>query len=183
MSEPGRMQTRNMEPGDRGLVENILGAVLAGEGRELSPELIGEIQSQPGGYRAKGGEVWVQEANGALIGSVALRVTEGRAGTVFEIRWIAMVPAWRGMGIGRLLAETAIDHARAHKARAVLVRVPSETAPAYALFESLGFTRADGKPTGGGDAPDTKSGNAPTGVPKRTDIPLLFVFPSATSGP
>lgn len=169
-----------MEPEDRGLVENILGAVLAGEGRELGPDLVGEIRSQPEGYRAKGGEIWVQEANGALIGTVALRVTEGRVGTVFEIRWLAMVPAWRGMGIGRLLAETAIHHARANQARAVLVRVPSETAPAYALFEDMGFTRADRKSTGAdsaGTGKDTRS------APAHPEIPMLFVFPSAPPAP
>lgn len=175
MTEANRMQTRRMETEDRGLVENVLGAVLAQDGRELTPDLVQEIRAQPEGYRAAGGEVWVQEANGALIGTAALRVTSGRAGTVHEIRWIAMVPAWRGMGIGRLLAETAIQHARDHQARAVLVRVPDGESPAHALFESMGFVRA--KPSSGEPEKATAS----------PDIPLLYVFPasgaSAASAP
>lgn len=161
-----------MEAGDRELVENVLGAVLAQDGRELTPELLQEIRTQPEGYRGNGGEVWVQEVNGALIGTVALRVTSGRAGTVHEIRWIAMVPAWRGMGIGRFLAETAIQHARDHQARAVLVRVPDEEAAAYALFESLGFTRAE----------PTVTPNRPDQTPL-SEVTLLFVFPPPSTPP
>ncbi|GGI99797.1 acetyltransferase [Neoroseomonas lacus] len=52
-------------------------------------------------------------------------------------------PVARGDGVGRALAEAALDHARASEITMVRLRAP---AVAFAFWEALGFVRLPGDP-------------------------------------
>ena len=52
---------------------------------------------------------------------------------------VGVVPSARGRGIGELLTRTLLDRARATGAREMVLEVIVENAPAFALYEKLGW--------------------------------------------
>lgn len=74
--------------------------------------------------------------NGELAGCVAFR---SKGETACEMKRLYIRPSYRGAGIGRRLAKTAIGHARQFGySQMVLDTLPSMT-EAQALYQSLGF--------------------------------------------
>ena len=59
-----------------------------------------------------------------------------------------VVPAKRGHGLGRALMNAAIDFARARGATYMDLNAAETDVAARALYESLGFSRTEGKPGG-----------------------------------
>ena len=95
-----------------------------------------EMRTLPGDYAPPPGCVFLALRRGQAVGCVALRRLEDRIG---EMKRLYVAPDHRGQGIGRTLAEEAIDEAR----RIGYERVRLDTAPgmegAAALYGSLGF--------------------------------------------
>jgi ribosomal protein S18 acetylase RimI-like enzyme len=58
-----------------------------------------------------------------------------------EIRRIYLLHRFQGSGIGRLLMQEIIDHARANMARRVLLGVYSRNETALGFYQRLGFAR------------------------------------------
>ena len=78
--------------------------------------------------------------NGECVGCVAVRI---RGATVCEMKRLYVRTQYRGMGYGRLLAESAIGRARQlGYSRMVLDTLPS-MAEAQLLYESLGFREVE----------------------------------------
>lgn len=86
---------------------------------------------------ARGGHILfaVDAANHAL-GTVALK-HEGEG--VYELTKMAVAPAARGRGVGRLLMDGALALYRSLDARELFLESSSKLAPALALYESVGF--------------------------------------------
>jgi ribosomal protein S18 acetylase RimI-like enzyme len=59
-----------------------------------------------------------------------------------------VVPELRGQGRGRVLMEAAIERARAEGASYMELNTGEDDVAARALYESLGFSRTEGKPDG-----------------------------------
>ena len=59
------------------------------------------------------------------------------------MRLLAVAPAGRGRGTGRALVEDAIERARGLHATAIAIHTTPWMAAALALYESLGFERAE----------------------------------------
>lgn len=58
-----------------------------------------------------------------------------------EVHALAIDPAWRRRGLGRLLLRSAVSLARIAGARAVLLEVRARNDAALRLYQSSGFTR------------------------------------------
>jgi ribosomal protein S18 acetylase RimI-like enzyme len=106
-----------------------------------------ELAELPQGYLA----LFLAEDDGVAAGCVGLReVDRGTA----EMKRLYVRSAWRGRGLGRALAQAAIDAARsAGYARIVLDSLPKMDA-ARALYRSLGFRETEpylAQPTPGAD--------------------------------
>ncbi len=84
-----------------------------------------------------GGEIFfaIDEA-GSVLGTVALRY-EGAG--VYELTKMAVAPVARGRGVGRLLAEAAIEEFRAVDGRHLYLETNDLLQPAIALYKSLSF--------------------------------------------
>lgn len=96
-----------------------------------------ELASLPAPYAAPGGYLLLARENGVATGIVGLKQLE--AGTA-EIKRLYVLPAARGSGLGRRLAERALDEARARSyARVRLDTHRPSMAAAVALYRSLGF--------------------------------------------
>ena len=77
------------------------------------------------------GRFWVAEDSGSIVGVAGLEVY----GAAALLRSVAVTPAWRGTGLGRLVTERALDDARS--AGASDVYLLTTTAEDY--FPRVGF--------------------------------------------
>lgn len=78
---------------------------------------------------------FVLEQEERILGYCNLRVLAGEG----EVQRIAVLPAWRGLGLGRELMEAMVDFARVQKASAITLEVRAGNAAARKLYESYGF--------------------------------------------
>jgi len=99
-----------------------------------------ELAELPGRYARPAGGLWLAFADSHLAGCVALRPIDARVG---EIKRLYVRSSFRGLGLGRTLAEQALEGA----ASAGYHRVCLDTLPsmgnAIALYRSLGFTEVE----------------------------------------
>jgi putative acetyltransferase len=96
-----------------------------------------EYLSDPEGHILQpGGEIFFAVESGRVIGTcAAIPQPDGS----FELAKLAVTPEAQGRGLGRLLATTVIDFAKAHGAGRVVLMSNSALVPALRLYESLGF--------------------------------------------
>ncbi|MFD5432742.1 GNAT family N-acetyltransferase [Kitasatospora sp. NPDC127067] len=87
-----------------------------------------------------GGDVLLarEPESGTVVGCVALLAYPD---AVFELAKMAVTPAARGRGIGRLLVAAAIDRARALGGARLFLGTNSKLATAVHLYEDAGFVR------------------------------------------
>jgi ribosomal protein S18 acetylase RimI-like enzyme len=99
-----------------------------------------ELASLPGDYAAPRGALLLVTVGGALAGCCALRPldTVDYAGAS-EMKRLYVRPAFRGLGLGRQLAEAILDNARQRGYDCVLLDTLSDMESARALYEDLGF--------------------------------------------
>ena len=74
---------------------------------------------------------WLAEHDGAVVGAAGVELYGASA----LLRSVAVEPAWRGSGLGRLLTERALDEARVSGAHDVYLL----TTTAEGYFPRLGF--------------------------------------------
>ena len=91
----------------------------------------------------------VAERDGILVGSVMLYPPAANAyGELAaavswpELRLLAVAPAARGLGVGRLLVEECIRRARASGARELGLHTSRTMQVAIGMYERMGFVRA-----------------------------------------
>ena len=97
-----------------------------------------EVLGNPEKYiLANGGHIlFAIDGAGHAIGTVALK-HEGDG--VYELTKMAVSPAARGRGVGRLLMEAALELYRTLGARELFLESSSKLGPALTLYESVGF--------------------------------------------
>jgi len=83
------------------------------------------------------GYVW--EDNGRIVGNVSLIPYNRRHKRVFLIANVATHPDYRRRGIGRLLTDAAMKHARDRRVEEIWLQVREDNPGAITLYEDLGF--------------------------------------------
>lgn len=106
------------------------------------PEEFPELAAPASYYAAKGGQLWVAEQDGEIIGSIALfpRSTPG----VFELGKMYVAIHLRGAGVARDLLARAFDQARAQQAKEIILFSDARFARGHAFYEKNGFVRLPG---------------------------------------
>ncbi len=96
-----------------------------------------ELASLPGAYAPPEGALWLATVDGALAGCVGFRPHEGDATSEMKRLWLR--PPYRKLGLGRRLAVTCIEAARAAGYRTICLDTLSFMDEARALYADLGF--------------------------------------------
>jgi GNAT superfamily N-acetyltransferase len=95
-----------------------------------------EVASLPGRYGSPGGQLLLGRVGGAPAGCVALRRLDLRR---CEMKRLYVRPEHRGAGLGRLLVEAAIEHARVLGYVEMLLDTLATMTGAHELYFRLGF--------------------------------------------
>jgi len=107
-------------------------------GFEPDAELDRDLDDPAGTYAA----LWIALAGGVVVGSIALRDLGDDA---YELKRMYLRSACRGSGVGKRLLATALDWARANRARVVRLDTTERMAAARHLYESVGFVQVPGE--------------------------------------
>ena len=133
-----QLSIRQATRADQEQVEMLVFGVLREFGLEPSPESTdADLKDIEGKYLATGGmfEV-VEQTDGLIVGSVGIYpIDEG----LCELRKMYLAPEVRGRGLGKLLLERALSHARNAGFRAVMLETASVLKGAVSLYTSYGF--------------------------------------------
>jgi len=99
-----------------------------------------ELASLPGDYAAPRGALLLAMIDGEVAGCCALRpIDNADYPNACEMKRLYVRKAFRGFGVGRQLAETALDAARQGGYACVLLDTLDEMEAARALYGDLGF--------------------------------------------
>lgn len=99
-----------------------------------------ELQDLPGDYAPPRGTLLLATIEGSLAGCCALRPLDAvDYPNAAEMKRLYVRKAFRGFGLGRLLAEATLDAARQGGYASVLLDTLSDMEAARALYDELGF--------------------------------------------
>jgi putative acetyltransferase len=99
-----------------------------------------ELATLPGEYAPPRGALLLALADGAVAGCVALRPLDSSDyPNAAEMKRLYVREAYRGLGLGRQLAEAALDAARQAGYATVLLDTLDDMESARALYDDLGF--------------------------------------------
>ena len=99
-----------------------------------------ELANLPGEYAQPRGALLLAWVDGRLAGCCALRPLDACDHVnAAEMKRLYVRPAFRGMGLGRLLTEAILDSARSAAYSCVLLDTLDDMEAARALYEDLGF--------------------------------------------
>ncbi|MEO8559907.1 MAG: GNAT family N-acetyltransferase, partial [Rhodospirillales bacterium] len=85
--------------------------------------------------------LFVADAENTIVGWCDIGGMAKPGTTHCGVLGMGLLPAWRGQGLGRKLAEAALAKATAIGLERVQLDVYADNAPAIALYEKLGFVR------------------------------------------
>lgn len=99
-----------------------------------------ELQKLPGDYAPPRGTLLLARIDGVIAGCCALRPLETADDpNAAEMKRLYVRPSFRGCGLGRQLAQRALDAARQNGYSCVLLDTLSDMETARALYAELGF--------------------------------------------
>ncbi|MFF3024807.1 GNAT family N-acetyltransferase [Gottfriedia sp. NPDC057948] len=92
---------------------------------------------------SNGGELWVAEVNGEIVGSIA--ITKANE-SVAQLRWFVLDEKYQGLGIGKKLIETALNFCKENQFEHVFLWTVSTLETARYLYKKYNFTLTEEKP-------------------------------------
>lgn len=99
-----------------------------------------ELDSLPGDYAPPLGALLLALVDGQIAGCGAMRpFVDAEQGNACEMKRLFVRPAFRGFGLGRLLAQALIDRATVAGHAAMLLDTLDDMESARGLYATLGF--------------------------------------------
>ena len=138
---------RDWQPGDRAIAAEVIRSVLTEYGLGWEPggadRDVLEIETY---YWQTGGEFWVIEQQGIVVGTAAYYPIQREPNAV-EIRKMYLVPAARGQGLGRWLLQELEAAIAARGVEQIWIETASVLQEAVKLYETNGYAPATGVET------------------------------------
>lgn len=132
---------------DRAPAAEIIRSVLTEYGLGWEPEGADrDVLQAETCYQAVGGEFWVIEQHGTLLGTGAYYPIQ-RGQNAVEIRKMYLLPEARGQGLGRFLLEALESTIATRNFEQIWIETASVLAEAVKLYESSGYKAATGVET------------------------------------
>jgi putative acetyltransferase len=130
---------RSWQESDRHFAAEVIGKVLAEYGLQWEPtgadRDVLEIEDY---YLKTGGEFWVVELQGQIVGTAAYYpITKGNRAV--EIRKMYLLPSIRGRGVGKFLLEKLESAIAAKGFKEIWIETASVLKEAVNLYESNGY--------------------------------------------
>jgi GNAT superfamily N-acetyltransferase len=145
-SIPDHVNVRcDLRPGDIGSVVSLHGVIYS---REYGYDHTFEAYVAAGAaafaraFSPHKDRLWIAEAGGQTIGSIAIvRRSESEA----QLRWFLIHPNWRGLGLGRILLQRALQFCRECGYGVIFLWTISSLTVATHLYKSAGFKKTEEK--------------------------------------
>ncbi len=102
----------------------------------VEPHDLEVLDDPEGTVLDKGGCIWLAKHKDKIVGSAAL-IKE--PGNMYELAKMSVAPAFRGMGISKMLLEKCIGTAKQGKAEKIILFSNSQLKTALRLYEKYGF--------------------------------------------
>ncbi|MGJ3252509.1 MAG: GNAT family N-acetyltransferase [Elainellaceae cyanobacterium] len=132
-------QIRPWQPGDRQLVADLVRTVLGEYGMSFDPDHTDrDAVHIEDAYWNTGGEFWVIEWNGKLVGSGGFHPIE-RGEQSVELRKMFLLPEARGHGLGQFLLEQIEKAAIAKGFKHMWLETATVLTEAVRLYEKNGY--------------------------------------------
>ncbi|GAB4478842.1 MAG: GNAT family N-acetyltransferase [Elainellaceae cyanobacterium] len=140
-------QIRDWQPGDRQLAARLIYDVLTEYGLGSEPDGADQdVLQVEAAYWATGGEFWVVEQQGKLVGTAGYYPIS-RGENAVEIRKMYLHPSVRGQGLGKFLL-MELEQAIARKGYSqIWIETASVLKEAVMLYERHGYQPASGVET------------------------------------
>ncbi|MFC0273003.1 GNAT family N-acetyltransferase [Metabacillus herbersteinensis] len=135
---------RSFQPGDVGYVAHLHGRFYEktyGFGQMFEYYVMKGLTEFM--INSDGGDLWVAEVNGEIVGSIAIT---GSNDKVAQLRWFVLDGSYHGMGIGKKLMETALSFCREQRYQHVFLWTVSILEAARYLYQKYNFTLTEEKP-------------------------------------
>lgn len=143
----GDFLIRDWERRDRTFAADVVSAVLAEYGLGWEPtgadEDVLEVEKY---YLAAGGEFWVIEQQNKIVGTGAYYPIK-RGEKAVEIRKMYLLPAARGMGLGKYLLQQLESAIAKLGYQQIWIETASVLTQAVKLYETSGYQQAEGVET------------------------------------
>ncbi|EKE74004.1 GNAT family N-acetyltransferase [Gallaecimonas xiamenensis] len=142
MSQAAPFTLRPMKASDNAAVAEVIRAVsaeyglTADKGYGVSDPHLDNLFDY---YLDLGGRYWVVEVAGQVLGGGGMAPLSGASDTVCELQKMYFLPALRGLGAGRALAELAMEEARNSGYKLCYLETTAALEGALALYLKLGF--------------------------------------------
>jgi N-acetylglutamate synthase-like GNAT family acetyltransferase len=141
---PGVGVRNSLQPGDIGYLVYLHGVLYAKEcGWDHTFEAY--VASPLAGFgrsRTQREQIWIVEKKGIIVGSIAIVAASQEKA---QLRWLLLHPNLRGLGIGRLLVEKALQFCRECGYHSVFLWTESKLTAAAKLYKSVGFQLTEEK--------------------------------------
>jgi putative acetyltransferase len=140
-------QIRNWQPDDRQAAADVICTVLAEYGLGWEPQGADQdVLQVERAYQQVGGEFWVVEQAGAIVGTAAYYPID-RGPQAVEIRKMYLHPAVRGQGLGRFLLSQLEATIAAAGYQEIWIETATVLREAVQLYEQSGYQAATGVET------------------------------------
>jgi len=102
-----------------------------------------ELAGLPGKYAPPEGEIFISRDADAIAGIVALRPVGDPADKRSEMKRLYVRENWRGHGLGRMLADLAVDFARTAGYRFMVLDTLRRLETAVGMYGRMGFVETE----------------------------------------
>lgn len=98
-----------------------------------------ELAGLPGKYAPPGGEIYIARSQKQVAGVVAVRSLPEISPDVSEMKRLYVREAWRGLRLGRQLADLVVGFARKAGYRKMVLDTLPQLVAAKAMYADMGF--------------------------------------------